>query len=75
MAARQTDSAARVSAADSQPLRTLHQSMPGGRALMKCPAWQVSSKIGKGAYGSVWQATVAETGEEVVVKVLSPGPC
>ena len=35
---------------------------------------QVSSKIGKGAYGSVWQATVAETGDEVVVKVIFPDP-
>ena len=34
----------------------------------------MSSKIGEGAYGSVWQATVAETGDEVVVKVVFPDP-
>eukprot|EP00802_Teleaulax_amphioxeia_P007928 Tamp_07936.p1 GENE.Tamp_07936~~Tamp_07936.p1 ORF type:complete len:508 (+),score=81.49 Tamp_07936:103-1626(+) len=33
---------------------------------------EVSDKIGKGAYGGVWQATVLDTGQEVVVKVVWP---
>jgi serine/threonine protein kinase len=33
---------------------------------------EVSDKIGKGAYGGVWQATVLDTKQEVVVKVMWP---
>jgi len=33
---------------------------------------EVSEKIGKGAYGGVWQATVLDTKQEVVVKVVWP---
>ena len=33
---------------------------------------EVSDKIGKGAYGGVWQATVLDTKQEVVVKVVWP---
>ena len=33
---------------------------------------QVAERIGKGAYGGVWQATVLDTKEEVVVKVVWP---
>jgi|LauGreDrversion2_3_1035106.scaffolds.fasta_scaffold155230_1 hypothetical protein len=33
---------------------------------------EVSEKIGKGAYGGVWQATVLDTQQEVVVKVVWP---
>ncbi|EKX48387.1 hypothetical protein GUITHDRAFT_60560, partial [Guillardia theta CCMP2712] len=32
----------------------------------------VAERIGKGAYGGVWQATVLDTKEEVVVKVVWP---
>ncbi|EKX44382.1 hypothetical protein GUITHDRAFT_109830 [Guillardia theta CCMP2712] len=33
---------------------------------------EVSDKVGKGAYGGVWQATILESGERVVVKVIWP---
>eukprot|EP00960_Hanusia_phi_P036912 752594-Hanusia_phi.AAC.10 len=33
---------------------------------------EVAERIGKGAYGGVWQATVLDTKEEVVVKVVWP---
>lgn len=33
---------------------------------------QVAGRIGKGAYGGVWQATVVNTREEVVLKVVFP---
>ena len=34
----------------------------------------VAERIGKGAYGGVWQATVRETGQAVAVKVIWPDP-
>ena len=33
---------------------------------------QVAGRIGKGAYGGVWQATVVTTRQEVVLKVVFP---
>jgi hypothetical protein len=30
---------------------------------------QVAGRIGKGAFGAVWQAVVTKTGQEVVLKV------
>ena len=35
---------------------------------------QVAGRIGKGAYGGVWQATVLHTKSDVVVKVVFPDP-
>eukprot|EP00960_Hanusia_phi_P059014 764050-Hanusia_phi.AAC.3 len=35
---------------------------------------EVSDKIGKGSYGTVWQATILSSGQEVVVKVIWPDP-
>ncbi len=35
---------------------------------------KVAGRIGKGAYGGVWQATVLEGNREVVVKVVFPDP-
>jgi serine/threonine protein kinase len=35
---------------------------------------QVAGRIGKGAYGGVWQATVVSTKQEVVLKVVFPDP-
>jgi len=35
---------------------------------------QVAGRIGKGAYGGVWQATVLDSRSEVVVKVVFPDP-
>ena len=35
---------------------------------------QVAGRIGKGAYGGVWQATVLQNKSEVVVKVVFPDP-
>ena len=42
------------------------------RGLRTNQTQQVSEKIGKGAYGGVWQATVLDTKQEVVVKVVWP---
>ena len=33
---------------------------------------QVAERIGKGAYGSVWQATILNNKQDVVVKVVYP---
>jgi len=35
---------------------------------------QVAGRIGKGAYGGVWQAVVVSTKQEVVLKVVFPDP-
>lgn len=35
---------------------------------------QVVGKVGKGAYGGVWQAKVLSSGQEVVLKVVFPDP-
>ncbi len=38
------------------------------------PIPQVAGRIGRGAYGGVWQATILENKTEVVVKVVFPDP-
>ena len=42
--------------------------------LLTAKSKQVGSKIGKGAYGSVWQATIVQQGLDIVLKVVFPDP-